>query len=186
MRAVVVYESMFGHTREIAEQVATGLRTAVPDVTVIHVGRVGTEQLASADLLVVGGPTHVHGLPGERSRLAAVSDPAKYGRGAQLEPGADGLGLREWFETMPSSHGRAAAFDTRASGPPLLTGRASQGIAKRLARRGFDLVADPESFVLGPDAGLADGEPARAEAWGRSLAVAVTRDRVEDVPFSEA
>ena len=188
MRALVVYESMFGHTREVAEQVADGLRTAIPDVTVHHVGVVGTEEVVGTDLLVVGGPTHIHGMAGERSRLAAVSEPAKYGRGAPLEPFADGLGLREWFETMTRSktQGQAAAFDTRAGGPALFTGRASRTIAKRLSQRGFALVAEPESFVLGAEGGLADGELARAEAWGRSLATAVIRGRLEDLPFSEA
>ena len=67
MRAVVVYESMFGNTHVIADHIAEGLRTAA-EVTVVAVHDAAVELIDSADLLVVGGPTHVHGMSSQRSR----------------------------------------------------------------------------------------------------------------------
>lgn len=71
------------------------------------------------------------------------------------------------------SGGRAAAFDTRANMSPVLTGRASKGIAKQLRRHGFDLVAEPESFLVTKDTYLEPEETARARRWGRDLGAQV-------------
>ncbi|MDX5309965.1 MAG: flavodoxin domain-containing protein, partial [Rhodococcus sp. (in: high G+C Gram-positive bacteria)] len=58
MRALVVYESMFGNTRHVAEAVARGLGSAVRTVPVTQAHE---ENLSDYDLVVVGGPTHAHG-----------------------------------------------------------------------------------------------------------------------------
>ena len=71
IRAVVVYESMYGNTRAVAEAIGEGLRGAW-DVTVVPVGRAGPEVLDGAALVVVGGPTHVHGMTRPRSRAMAA------------------------------------------------------------------------------------------------------------------
>ncbi len=87
-----------------------------------------------------------------------------------LEPSAQGPGIREWLEGLGAVDGkRAAAFDTRAPGPALLTGRASTGIAKQLREHGFTLVADPESFIIDTHQRLRDGEEERAATWASSL-----------------
>jgi hypothetical protein len=67
----------------------------------------------------------------------------------------------------------AAAFDTRIDGPALLTGRASKGIGRRLAHLGYDLVADPESFLVDKQNHLQPGEAERAVAWGAALALSL-------------
>ena len=72
MRAVVVYESMFGNTHVIADHVAEGLSGRF-DVAVVPVGDATDATLLDADLLVVGGPTHVHGMSSRRSRQAAAT-----------------------------------------------------------------------------------------------------------------
>jgi hypothetical protein len=59
MRAVVVYESMYGNTREVASAIGAGLETAF-EVSVVPVSEAGPEGLADADLVVVGGPTHMY------------------------------------------------------------------------------------------------------------------------------
>lgn len=53
MRAVVVYESMFGNTRLVAEAIGRGLGPP-DDVAVVPVGRATPELVADADLVVVG------------------------------------------------------------------------------------------------------------------------------------
>ena len=68
MRAVIVYESMYGNTHAVANSVAEGLRDEACDVTVVPVGRATEELTGHCDLLVVGGPTHMHGLPRPSTR----------------------------------------------------------------------------------------------------------------------
>jgi hypothetical protein len=166
MRAVVIYESWYGNTRKVAEAIAAGLGGG-SDVVVCSVDD-PSPALGELDLLVVGGPTHVHGLSSERSRSSAIE------HGAEVsEPG---IGVRGWLAELPEGDGkRAAAFDTRLDKPVLLVGSAARGIGKRLERRGWELVAEPESFFVESDerTPLAEGELERAEAWGRALAGAV-------------
>jgi hypothetical protein len=178
MRALVVYESMFGNTHAVAQHIAEGIETSI-DATVVAVHDVTSEQLASADLVVVGGPTHVHGMSSARTR-AGAEDMAAKDDDLELDPDAYGEGLREWFEDLAAdvgAHRRAAAFDTRVHGSTLLTGQASKGIAKRLRAHGFDLVADPESFFVDKTNHLEPGEIDRATAWGHEVAEAARSAR---------
>ena len=169
MRALVVYESMFGNTHVIADHIATGLRTQL-ETTVVGVHDATVELVESADLVVVGGPTHVHGMTSQRSRDGAVDMAAK-DSDLHLDPDAEGPGLRDWFDELrEGQQGRAAAFDTRVHATTLVTGQASKGIAKRLRRHGFDLLVEPESFFVDKSNHLEPDEADRAEAWGRSLA----------------
>jgi hypothetical protein len=173
MRALVVYESMFGSTREVAERIAAGLRTRMEQVEVFAVAHADVVRVMHADLLVVGGPTHARGMSRPSTRQAAVTEPTTYSASSVVEPDAAGIGLREWFEGLPTMSGPAVAFDTRADVRPVLSGRASKGIAKRLQRGGHHLVDRPQSFLVTRQTGLKPGEAERAEEWGRSLAVAV-------------
>lgn len=168
MRAVVVYESMYGNTHRIAEQIGEGLRTRY-EVSVVPVAEATPDVLAGADFLVVGGPTHAHGMSRQASRDSAVA--MEHDKGLTLDHDAPGPGLREWFDDLGDGHVHAAvAFDTRAEGPVLVTGRASKGIVKRLAKHGYRVVDDPESFLVTRDNVLVDGEAERAKAWGVELA----------------
>ena len=176
MRAIVVYESMYGNTHEIAERIAAGLRPSF-EVEVRPVGDAIGRVTEEVDLLVVGGPTHVHGMSRSATRKSAAEDAAKHAD-LDLEPGADGPGLREWFGGLPQQHrGLAAAFDTRIDGPEMFTGHASKGIAKQLSKHGLDILTDPESFLVDKHSHLVEGEAERAAEWGEALAArfALTR-----------
>ena len=61
MRAVVVYESMYGSTHQVADAIGAGLGTAF-EVSVVPVSQAGPQVLAGTDLVVAGGPTHAHGM----------------------------------------------------------------------------------------------------------------------------
>jgi hypothetical protein len=178
MRAVIVFDSMFGNTHEIAEAVAEGL---VPhgfvdlftvDDAAIHVG-------ADVDLLVVGGPTHGHGLSNRTSRHVSAKQAAQGATAARI-------GLREWLDTLdPPSRpvSAAATFDTRFRKPAWLTGSAARGAATRLRRRGYTLVVPPESFYVDTGTGpLLAGEADRARRWGDLLGAIVTADRSRQAP----
>ena len=175
MNVAVVYESLYGNTREVAEAIARGVADARPDVTVdvFRVGEADPQRLATADLLVVGGPTHMRGMTTGMSRHLGVSAEAKKdpAEAHDLEPGAEGPGVRDWLHDLPrAGEGRiAAAFDTRIGAR--LAGGAASGIAHRLRRHGYSLVAEPEGFCIqdngeGP---LKDGELDRARSWGAEL-----------------
>ena len=169
MKTVVAYESMYGNTREIAEAIADGLKP-LGDVELVSVNSGGEGAAEDADVVVVGGPTHMHGLATSLSRKGVGAGAEE--ENVELEPGAaDGPGLREWLSKREGDGKRAAAFDTRIDKSPMLTGAASRGIAKRLRRRGYEVVVDPESFFVEDTEGpLAEGELDRARAWGASLA----------------
>jgi Flavodoxin len=120
MNIVVVYESMFGNTHQIAEAVADGAREAAPDaqVSLFPVAESDPQLVQAADLLVVGGPTHMRGMSSGMSRKMGISGEAKKDEAErhELEPGAEGPGMRDWFDTLPKAtkRSKAAAFDTRA------------------------------------------------------------------------
>ena len=173
MHALVVYESMFGSTRVVASNAADGLRAAY-EVTLVPVAGATDDLLASADLLVVGGPTHMHGLSSAMSRRMAAQAAAKPDSGLSLDPDADGPALRDWLGGLGERHMLAAAFDTRLNGAPFMTGRASRGIGSLLKRHGYHLVVAPESFLIGVGNVLLDGESSRARRWGESLGAAAT------------
>jgi Flavodoxin len=168
MRAVVVYESMYGNTHHVADAIGDGLRTSA-DVTVVPVDQALADLIASADLLVVGGPTHVHGMSRASTRTAAVEATQKPGNELELDPDAEGPGLRDWFDTFDRVDMPAAAFDTRVSGPPAFTGRASKGIARRLQRHGASLVVPPMSFLVTKETHLEPDEAERAREWGDEI-----------------
>ncbi len=172
MRALVVYESMYGNTRLVANRIADGLRPRF-EVTVVPVTQATRELVDSADLLIAGGPTHMHRMSTAASRRMAVTTAAKEGSGLAADPGADGPGVREWLHGI-SNHGHgqrlAAAFDTRLNGLPALTGHASHGISRLLAANGYRLIVRPQSFLVDKHNALVDGEQARARQWGSTVA----------------
>jgi len=166
MRALVVYESLYGNTAAVGEAIASSLRNRELDVEVGPVSEIESMRADGVELLVVGGPTHVHGMSSSRSRRDAASDEKNTFATPTLEPG-----LRTWLEDLAPGDGRlAAAFDTRIDKPAILTGSAAKGIGRRLEGRGFRLVAKPQSFFVSTANRLLDDELERAAAWAGEVA----------------
>jgi hypothetical protein len=161
--AIVVYESMFGNTRTIAEAVAEGLSSRMP--TDIHeVGAAPSTVGEDVGLLVVGGPTHAFGM----SRPGTREDATRQAGGHVV---SEGPGLREWLETLPSGDGRVAvaAFDTRID-HPRVPGSAARKAEKRLRHLRYPVEVRAESFyVSGTPGPLVEGERERARRWGDAL-----------------
>ena len=174
MRTVIIYESQYGNTRRVAEELEQVAREH-GEVELVVAEEAGPDVTSGADLVLVGGPTHVHGMSWKATRQNGPQEPG--GRSAATDaverpPGADaaGPGLRDWFHRVGRVDGTpAAAFDTRSDGPELLTGRASLGISRRLRHHGFAEVAAPRSFVVDTANTLLDGEVPRARQWAQSI-----------------
>jgi hypothetical protein len=110
MRVLVVYESMYGNTHAVASNIADGLR-GTHEVTLVPVAAATGDLVAEADLLVVGAPTHMHGLSTASSRQHARKAAANPESGLTLDPDAGGPALRDWLSGLADGHALAAAFD---------------------------------------------------------------------------
>ena len=174
MKIVVVYESMYGNTHLIADAIGKGLQEA-GDVVVMPVDGADAAALEGAELVVVGGPTHAHGMTRESTRKSAVEAAEKPDSDLVLDPDAAGEGLRDWFDDLGKFATHAAAFDTRMDGPVSLTGRASKGIAHRLTKHGYSLIDEPRSFLVTKDNHLETDEEEHAVSWGTGLAESLQR-----------
>lgn len=173
LKALLVFESMFGNTQAVAEAVAEGLRLEGLDVTVTHVHEAPAADRFDHDLLVVGAPTHAFSL----SRPSTREDAVRQGAPASA---ADGTGLREWISAMREPRGErlVATFDTRVTKVRRIPKAASTRAAKLLTRSGFRLVTRPAGFLVTDTSGpLEEGELERATAFGRSVGAAA-RDRM--------
>lgn len=169
MKAVIVYESMFGNTEAFARVVAEALSDAGADVRVTDVRSASCDDLAGSALLVVGAPTHAFSM----SRPTTRHDAVKQGADAAREV----LGVREWLATLdgafPSREDRpaAAVFDTRVEKVRRLPGSAARRAGRVLRAQGFRLVAEPVSFYVDDTVGPpSPGEVDRARGWTAELA----------------
>jgi hypothetical protein len=160
---VVVYESMFGGTRKVAEAVADGLSRSAR-CTLVEVSDAPTVVGDDVDLLVIGAPTHAFGL--------STPDTRREAQGETESPVISReLGVREWLAALVvlSPRTSTAAFDTHVK-QRWVPGSAAHRIARHLADKGLSSAARPVSFrvdgITGP---LVDGELDRAREWGGSL-----------------
>ena len=170
MKALVVYESLYGNTAKIGEAIATSLRARGLEVEAVPVPKIEPAEATGVDLLVVGGPTHVHGMSRSSTRRTAADDKKNSFAEPTVAPG-----LREWMDGLPSQAERlAAAFDTRIDKPAFLTGSAAKGIARRLKLHGYRLVVGPESFLVSMNNSLLEGEAGHATTCGAELAERAT------------
>lgn len=169
MRAVVVYQSLWGNTAAIAHAIAEGLGA---DTIVGDTSQITPEQAAQARLLIVGSPVHALRLPTAESIESVRERPVPVG---DLEPRLDGPLLSDWIAALAPGDQAAAAFDTRVRGPFGRGGTSS--IEKALKARGRSIVAKGQGFavttqrsVTAPATMLRAGELDRARQWGATLA----------------
>lgn len=171
MRAIIIYESVFGDTHQIAEAIAEGIRTESPgaDVACLPVSAGTAAMLKDADLLIAGGPTHMRGLSSRMSRSRGAEGEQKKTPGVHVEPGSGGPGLRDWLKglTRSARPAAAAAFDTRID--VRMAGGAAPRIARLLRRHGYRVLAATGFIVEGTHGPLRDGELERARDWGAGL-----------------
>ena len=145
MKVIIVYDSMYGNTEQIARAIGGGI---TGDVSIVRAGEVEPQQMNSIDLLVVGSPT----------QAGRATVPVQKFLSGAAAPAVKGI--------------RVAAFDTRIPAKwVMIFGYAAGRIAKSLKKNGGNLVAEPEPFfVNGKEGPLRDGELERASSWGKRLA----------------
>jgi hypothetical protein len=165
MHAVVVFETLWGNTEQVAREIAGGI--GLESTEVMDAVSAPAVLESDVDLLVVGGPTHAFSMSSEKTRESAKQQGA-----VNIPP----RGIREWIASL-SSPGRdvlVATFDTRVTSPRL-PGSAAKKAMKRLVALGFRPLAKPESFgVHGYSGPVTDGELERARRWGEHLAADVS------------
>ncbi len=159
MKALIVYDSFFGNTEQIAQAMGHALGSP-EDVEVLRVSDVKPEQLTGAALLVVGSPT----------------------RGFRPTPAISNL-----LKSIPKNGlkgVKVAAFDTRFTMDEIESsvfilrilvkrfGYAAKPIADRLKKKGGELIMPPEGFfVEGTEGPLKEGELERAADWAQRLII---------------
>ena len=164
MKAVVVYESLWGNTAAVARAIAAGIG---PQARALSTAEAGAAELAGADLIVAGAPVLGFKLPTDKMRDSLRANPGK----APAPPDLSHPSLRSWLAALPTGHGRGAAFDTQVRGP---FGKAAPEITAALERAGYPALAEPHGFIVtGRYGPLRDGELARARLWGGELAQAM-------------
>lgn len=161
MRGLIIFESAFGNTEEVARSVAVGLARHL-GVEVVEVSSARYSLVSGADLVVLGGPTHAFGMSNPSTRREAVMEGGTHG--------STSTGIREWITDLPPGNRHVAVFDTKVRSTRWLGGAAKDAL-REMRRRGYQPVADIASFyVTGPAGPLAAGERERAEAWGDQIA----------------
>jgi Flavodoxin len=172
MRALVVYESMFGNTRDLAVAIAEGLTARGARVDVLEVDAAPVEFADRVDLLVVGAPTHAFGLPKQQTRADAAR---RIGTGELV---SRGCGVREWVDRVRLDKGQpTAAFDTKVD-RPRLPGSAARAAARRLRDQGAAIIGTQTFRVVGVEGPLMDGEAGHARAWASGLLLDAAIHRV--------
>src|SRR5262245_23573608 len=145
MHILVIYETQFGNTEQIAQAIAQALGEC-GSVRLEPMGKVGYALEQGVDLLVLGSPTQHHEATPD---MLAWLD--------HIPPNA--------LDGMP-----IAVFDTRYHMSKLFSGSAAHVIGKEVQNRGGRLIAPPESFfVTGREGPLEAGEVERAASWASTL-----------------
>lgn len=160
MRALVVYESLWGNTAAVAAAVAEGIGGDTRCTST------NTDPLAleGLDLLVCGAPVFAFHLSGPRVRDDLRNTPPDAPAPADLSHPS----MRDWLAGLPPLDARCAAFDTQVRGP---FGSGAPAILKLLVARGLEPVGKPQGFIVtGKYGPLAPDALDRARRWGAGLA----------------
>lgn len=167
MKAIVVYESLWGNTAAIARAIAEGIGSGARALSTTDATPAA---LAGVDLIVAGAPLLGFQLPSEQMREGIRSGP----RRPPTPPDLSHPTMRAWMEGLPSSgpEGRRyAAFETRLWWSP---GSATKAIGLGLEKAGYREASKARRFIVkGAYGPLKDGELEKARQWGAELAGAI-------------
>ena len=158
MKAVVVYDSVWGNTEKIAQAIGNALGAA-GDVEMVRAGDATQGQLTGAELLVVGSPTQKFTMLGSLSKLLKRIP----------DGGLTGVKVTGFDTRFSPSDTNSRILKFLAG----LFGYAAEPIADRLVKKGGQLVVPPEGFMVkGTEGPLKDGELERAADWAKEIIAA--------------
>lgn len=164
MKAVIVYQSLWGNTEAVAEAIAQGIGTGAQ---ALSTAQATEEVVTAADLVVVGSPVFGFSVPSDRMVESIRTNPTH----SKHPPEMTQPSMRAWLDQLPDGTSASAAFETRIWWSP---GGAIKPIEKALKAAGFRPVSKGERFIVEGQYGpLKSGELDRARAWGRQLADSV-------------
>jgi flavodoxin len=156
MKALVIYDSVFGNTGKIAQAIGNALGSQ-EDVEIVRVSDVKPEQLTGLTLLIVGSPTRQFRPTGAITSLLK-SIPKDGLRGVKV------AAFDTRFTVSEIEKVRILAFFVR------IFGYAAKPMADRLEKKGGELVLPPEGFYVGDTEGpLLEGELERAADWAKQI-----------------
>ena len=98
MKAVVIYESLWGNTAAIARAIAEGIG---PQARALNTAEASSEMITDADLIVAGSPVLAFRLPDEKIRQSIGADSAH----AHRPPDLSHPSMRSWLAALPRGHG---------------------------------------------------------------------------------
>ena len=146
MKYLIVYDSAYGNTEQIARAIASAFAPQ-DSGEIVRASEVQPGRMQNADLVIIGCPT--------------------YG-GKPTPPMLDLLGRMPDTEVKGL---KVAAFDTRLTSKLVgIFGFAAGKIADNLKKKGANLILPPAGFfVKGSKGPLKEGETERAARWGKAL-----------------
>ena len=154
MKALVVYDSFFGNTKQVALAIGDGLASE-GNCETLHVSDATPEHLKGLDILIVGSPT----------RAFRPTKPITDFLNSIPRDGLKGIKVAAFDTRMSTADVRSRFLSTMVG----LFGYAAKPIADKLAKKGGTLIAQPEGFfVKGSEGPLKDNELERASAWVKS------------------
>jgi flavodoxin len=155
MKILIVYDSLFGNTRQIAQAVAEACTGH--EVQVIQAKDAQAVQLSGQDFLFVGSPTH-GGRPSEETKKFLDRIPPASIKDLKAATFDTGIPVE--------GQGRFTRWILR------IFGYAAKRIAKPLQARGARIVGMETFFVLEKEGPLREGELGRAKQWAGNMLVA--------------
>jgi flavodoxin I len=148
MKALIIYDSLYGNTEQIAKAIGTALGD---ESKVVKAAETKAADIAPYSLIFIGSPT----------------------QGGRQTPAVRTLLDNITPEMLKDK--RFAAFDTRAKSFFVkLFGWASNRIEADIKGKGGNVTAQPQGFFVKATKGpLVEGEPERAATWAKSVAAGV-------------
>jgi flavodoxin I len=143
MKALIVYDSVYGSTEAVARAVGNAIGV---EARALRASEASLSDLQGIDFLIVGSPT----------------------QGGRPTPA-----IQEFLDKLsPNSLKviKTVAFDTRISSKLVgIFGYAAGRIAGALKNKGSTLIVPPKGFFAGSKGPLKAGEPEWAAAWAQEI-----------------
>ena len=149
MKALIVYDTKYGMTEQVAKAIMKGMKeSGVSEIVIKKVGDTNETDFKGSDAWIFGSPVHIGGATGDAKKALKTA----------IETGASGK--------------KGTTFDTRFV---TATGKgAAEKMMEKLEEAGVGKVAEPQWFgVLKTKGPLAEGEEAKATAFGKKIAEAL-------------